>query len=114
MSEVLRQPLLASETGIERRGLRSYLPAILAIGGSILLVLLRFQLGGQHFISDGGLMLLALACYLTAAVFHLMNLYAPSEMAQKVVLWLSTAGVFLNLSRLAVRWSTARGMEVPL
>src|SRR4051812_34328314 len=98
MSEVLRQPLLVSETDIERRGLRSYLPAILAIVGSVLLVMLRFQAGGQHFISDGGLMLLALACYLTAAVFHLTNLYASSEMAQKVGLWLATAGVFFNLS----------------
>jgi len=38
-------------------------------------VLFRLQLGGQHFISDGGLMLLVLACYLTAAIFHLTNLY---------------------------------------
>ncbi|HEX8890988.1 MAG TPA: cytochrome c biogenesis protein CcsA [Pyrinomonadaceae bacterium] len=114
MSEVLRQPLLASETNIERRGLRSYLPAILSIGGSVILVMLRFQVGGQHFISDGGLMLLALACYLTAAVFHLTNLYAPSEMAQKVGLWLATAGVFFNLSSWGVRWINARDMELAI
>ncbi|PYS45976.1 MAG: hypothetical protein DMF68_20645 [Acidobacteria bacterium] len=112
MSEVLRQPLLASATATERRGLRSFLPAIVAVGGSILLVLLRLQLGGAHFISDEGLMLLALACYLTAAVFHLTNLYAPSEMAQKAGLWLATTGVFFNLSSWGVRWINARDMEL--
>jgi cytochrome c-type biogenesis protein CcsB len=114
MSEVLKQPLLTSTAKVERRGLRSFLPAILAIGGSILLVLLRIQLGGQHFISDGGLMLLALACYLTAAVFHLTNLYAPSEMAQKVGLWLATTGVFFNLASWGVRWINARDIELAM
>src|SRR4051812_25663405 len=114
MSEVLKRPLLASAPLRESRSLRSFLPAILAIGGSILLALLRLQLGGQHFISDGGLMLLALACYLTAAVFHLTNLYAPSEMAQKAGLWLATAGVFFNLSSWGVRWINARDLELSL
>src|SRR5918911_1198344 len=114
MSEVLRQPLLVSEAKAERRSLRSYLPAILAVGGTVLLVLLRLQLGGQHFISDGGLMLLALACYLTAAVFHLTNLYAPSEMAQATGLWLATAGVFFNLASWGVRWINARDMELAM
>jgi ABC-type transport system involved in cytochrome c biogenesis permease subunit len=114
MSEVLRQPLLVKATTVERRGLRSFLPAIFAVGGSILLVLLRIQLGGQHFISDEGLMLLALACYLTAAVFHLTNLYAPSNMAQKVGLWLATTGVLFNLSSWGVRWINARDTELAL
>jgi ABC-type transport system involved in cytochrome c biogenesis permease subunit len=114
MSDVLRQPLLASTPQFESRSLRSYFPAILAIGGSILLVLVRLQLGGQHFISDGGLMMLALACYLTAAVFHLTNLYAPSEMAQKVGLWLATTGVFFNLSSWGVRWINARDLEMAM
>src|SRR3954463_11704984 len=112
MSEVLRQPLLASGTSIERRGLRSYFPAIFAIGGSILLVLLRIQVGAAHFISDGGLMMLALACYLTAAAFHLTNLYAPTNWAQKLGLWCTTAGVFFNLSSWGVRWVTAHDREL--
>src|SRR5256885_3916181 len=91
MSEVLRQPLLANKTKIEGRGLRSYFPAIFAIGGSVLLVLLRFQLGGGHFLSDGGLMLIPLACYLLAAVFYIMNPYTPAEMAHKVGFLLAAA-----------------------
>lgn len=90
----------------------SYLPAILAVVGSVLMVLLRIQLGGEHFISDGALMMLALAAYLMAAVFHLTNLYAPSNWAQKLGLWCATAGVFCNLSSWGVRWVAAYDREL--
>lgn len=112
MSEVLKQPALISEPKRKSFSLVSYLPAIFAIGGSALLVLLRIQVGGQHFISDGALMMLALACYLTAAVFHLTNLYAPSNVAQKLGLWCTTAGVFFNLSSWGVRWVAAHDREL--
>ncbi|HYY57436.1 MAG TPA: hypothetical protein VE842_08885, partial [Pyrinomonadaceae bacterium] len=82
MSETMNQPVPASVSDTDSGSpLRSYLPAVAAILGSLLMVGLRVQLGGASFISDGALMMLALACYLTAAVFHLMNLYAPSELA---------------------------------
>jgi cytochrome c-type biogenesis protein CcsB len=70
------------------------------------------QVGGDRFISDGALMILALACYLTAAVFHLTNLYAPSEMAAKVGLWATSFGVFFNLSSWLVRWVAAHDREL--
>jgi ABC-type transport system involved in cytochrome c biogenesis permease subunit len=116
MSEVLNQETIAalpdSDSGT-KSPLRSYLPAILAVAGSLLMVGLRVQVG-EHFISDGALMMLALACYLTAATFHLMNLYAPSEMAQKVGLWTATAGVFFNLSSWGVRWIAAHDRELAI
>jgi cytochrome c-type biogenesis protein CcsB len=116
MSEVLKQPSVIgpAETEATKRNSAfvSYLPAILAIGGSVLLVLLRIQTGGSHFISDGALMMLALAAYLTAAVFHLTNLYAPTNWAQKLGLWCTTAGVFFNLSSWGVRWVAAHDREL--
>jgi ABC-type transport system involved in cytochrome c biogenesis permease subunit len=113
MSEVMDQPALVSVPGSDSRSpLTSYLPAILSIVGALLMVGLRVKLGGASFISDGALMMLALACYLTAAVFHLMNLYAPSEMAQRVGLWTATAGVFFNLSSWGVRWIAAHDREL--
>jgi cytochrome c-type biogenesis protein CcsB len=113
MSEVLKQPAIigASEPKQSYSALVSYLPAILALGGSVLLVLLRTRTGGEHFISDSALMMLALAAYLMAAVFHLTNLYAPSNWAQKLGLWCTTAGVFFNLSSWGVRWVTAYDRE---
>ncbi len=93
--------------------LRSYLPAILAIGGAFLMLGLRLQIG-TSFISDGALMMIALACYIFAALFQLTNLYAPSEMAQKIGLWSATLGVFFNLSSWLVRWVAAYDHEIAL
>ncbi|HEY0544901.1 MAG TPA: cytochrome c biogenesis protein CcsA [Pyrinomonadaceae bacterium] len=103
-----------SDAPEQSASLRSYLPALLAIAGAFLMLLLRINVGGDHFVSDGALMFLALACYLTAAVFHLMNLYAPSEMAQKVGLWTASLGVFFNLSSWLVRWVAAHDREVAI
>ncbi len=89
----------------------SYIPAIFAIGGSLLMVGLRVQIGAG-FISDGALMMLALASYLLAALFQLTNLYAPSEMARKIGLWTATLGVFFNLSSWLVRWVAAYDHEI--
>ena len=73
---------------------------------------LRMQTTTANFISDGALMMLALACYILAAVLLLTNLYAPSEMAQKIGLWGATLGVFFNLSSWLVRWVNAYDFEI--
>src|SRR4051794_37665930 len=112
MSEVLKQPVLVEAPTFNHSKLLSYLPAVLAVTGSVLLVLLRIRTGGEYFMSDGALMMLALACYLTAAAFQLTNLYAPSEMAQRLGLWLATLGVFFNLASWGVRWINARDLEL--
>ena len=67
---------------------------------------------GETFISDTALMMLALACYILAALFQLTNLYAPSEMAQKIGLWGATLGVFFNFSSWLVRWVGAYEFEL--
>jgi ABC-type transport system involved in cytochrome c biogenesis permease subunit len=94
--------------------LKSYLPAALPVVGSFLLLFLRIQFGKDHFIDDSALMMIALACYLTAATFHLLNLYAPSNMAQKLGLWLGSLGVFFNFSSWLVRWVAARDREIEI
>jgi len=116
-NEVLSDPAEVSSPKHEDGNswsLKSYLPAIIPIVGSILMVLLRIQLGGDRFIDDGALMMLALACYLTAATFHLTNLYAPSEMAQKIGLWTGCLGVFFNLSSWCVRWVAGYDRELQI
>ena len=114
MSEVMNDPGTPASDFDLKSPLRSYLPAILSVAGALLMVGLRVQLGEGRFISDGALMMLALACYLTAAVFQLMNLYAPSEMAQKIGLWTATLGVFFNLSSWGVRWIAAHDRELAI
>lgn len=92
---------------------RSYLPAILSIGGSFGMLLLRIQIG-PGFMSDGALMMLALASYLLAALFQLTNLYAPSEMANKIGFFTTGLGVFFNLSSWLVRWVAAYDHEISI
>ncbi|MBK6750503.1 MAG: cytochrome c biogenesis protein CcsA [Pyrinomonadaceae bacterium] len=116
--EVLKQPVMVSDTtddpSIGMSTLWSYGPAAFAILGSLALVALRINLGGERFISDGALMMLALASYLIAAVFHLTNLYAPFRFAEKLGMWAATLGVFFNLSSWLVRWVAAYDRELAI
>ncbi len=93
---------------------RSYIPAVLSIGASFALLLIRLNAGGERFISDGALMMLALASYLIAAVFYLTNLYAPFRFAEKLGMWAATLGVFFNLSSWLVRWVAAYDRELAI
>src|SRR5215207_8361630 len=116
MSRVLKRPAIRvlPEMEIKASSFTSYLPTALALGGAVALTLLRFYTGGQNFMSDGALMMLALACYLLAAVFHLTDLYAPSPLFQRLGLWGATAGVFFNLASWGVRWITAYDIELEI
>lgn len=90
-----------------------YLPAIGAVAGSLLVLIARIEIG-TSFISDGALMMLALACYLLGALFYLTNLYAPSQMSRRIGLAASMLGVFFNLSSWLVRWVAAYDRELAI
>lgn len=90
---------------------QSYIPTILVIVGSFVMLGLRIQMG-TSFISDGALMMIALACYILAALFQLTNLYAPSSMAEKIGFYGAALGVFFNLSSWLVRWVSAYEIEI--
>src|SRR5215207_4907603 len=114
--EVLAHPIHAvrNAAGNPVSSLTSFLPAIFAIVGSVALVIGRIAAGGDRFISDGALMMLALAAYLIAAVFYLTNFYAPFRFAERVGLWAATLGVFFNLSSWLVRWVAAYDRELDI
>ncbi len=92
---------------------KSWLPGILVIGGSVLMAAARIQIGSS-FISDGGLMMLALASYILAALFLLTNLYAPSSMAERIGFIGAALGVFFNFSSWLVRWVNAYEHEIAI
>lgn len=115
--QILKQPVFVAGEKQKIESLstwRSYLPFALAMIGSLVLVLMRINMGGERFISDGALMMLALASYCTAAVFYLTNLYAPSAVAERLGMWTATLGVFFNLSSWLVRWVMAYDREVAI
>lgn len=111
MAQVISTKEIYAAEAVRPSSWTSYLPAILAILGSLGMLLLRIEIG-QRFISDGALMMIALACYIFAALFQLTNLYAPSEMARKIGLWTAALGVFFNLSSWLVRWVGAYDWEI--
>lgn len=93
--------------------IKSLMPTILVIVGSFAMLGMRMQLG-DRFISDGALMMLALASYILAALFQLTNLYAPSAMAEKIGFFGAALGVFFNLSSWLVRWDAAYDHEIAI
>ncbi|HLM57904.1 MAG TPA: cytochrome c biogenesis protein CcsA [Pyrinomonadaceae bacterium] len=114
MSEVLKQPVVGTPEFKLKSSLGSYLPSALAVGGALVLTYARFRAGGENFISDGALMMLALAAYLIAAVFYLLNLYAPSSLYERIGLGSATLGVFFNLASWCVRWIAYRDHDVAI
>ncbi|HEX8355648.1 MAG TPA: cytochrome c biogenesis protein CcsA, partial [Pyrinomonadaceae bacterium] len=116
MSEVMKQPALAGAPEINLKGARlsAYLPAAVSLLGAGALTLLRFKAGPENFSSDGALMMMALAAYLIAAVFYLVNLYAPSTLFEKVGIVSATVGVMLNLGSWLVRWIAYREHDVAI
>lgn len=91
----------------------SYMPAALAVLGALTVLVARIEIG-TGFVSDGALMMIALACYIIAGLFQLTNLYAPSDMARKIGLFTAVLGVFFNLSSWLVRWVAAYDRELAL
>jgi cytochrome c-type biogenesis protein CcsB len=114
----LNQPTIAAAAKEEEQSpvssWRSFIPFAAAIGGSFALLAWRIGAGGERFISDGALMMLALAAYCIAAVFYLTNLYAPSNIAEKLGMWGATLGVFFNLSSWLIRWVNGFDREVAI
>lgn len=116
MNQEILAPLVINE-GHEagRSGIwQSYLPAAGVIAASLALVTARMSVDSEQFISDSALMMLALACYLIAAVFYLTNFYAPFRFAERLGMWAATLGVFFNLSSWLVRWVSAYDRELQI
>ena len=113
--QVIDQPVLLGNEDRTRSSfqmsVRPFIPFLLAIAGSLFMLTARVNFGGEHFISDGACMMLALASYLIAAVFFLTNLYAPFRFAERLGLWAATLGVFFNLSSWLLRWVAAYDRE---
>ncbi|HQU93052.1 MAG TPA: cytochrome c biogenesis protein CcsA, partial [Pyrinomonadaceae bacterium] len=111
MAQVISPDEIYTAEAVPPSSWTSYLPAIFAIAGALVMLVLRIEIG-QRFVSDGALMMVALACYIFAALFQLTNLYAPSEMARRIGLWSAALGVFFNLSSWLVRWVGAYDFEI--
>lgn len=116
--EILRNPPIIVESSKAEKDADNagagYAPFAIALLGALAVVAARVAIGPERFISDGALMMLALAAYLFAAVFFLTDLYAPFRFAERLGVWAATTGVLLNLSSWLVRWVAAYDRELAI
>ena len=94
-------------------GYKTYLPAAIAVVGAILMLLGRLEIGSS-FISDGALMMLALASYILAALFLSHQPVRAIGNGPKDRAFTSVLGVFFNLSSWLVRWDAAYEHEIAI
>jgi cytochrome c-type biogenesis protein CcsB len=114
---ILKQPVIIQNTVLDNKltsTWHSIWPVVGVVFAAGTLSSLRLYLGSANFPTDGALMMLALAAYLTAAVFYLMNFYAPSTVAQRLGNWGAVLGVFLNLASWLFRWIIGYEREVAI
>lgn len=111
MAQVISNDMILTGKASARLG--GYLPAVVSVVAALGMLGARIAVG-PTFVSDGALMMLALACYLLAALFQLTNLYAPSDMARKIGFWGASLAVFFNLSSWLVRWVAAYEREIAM
>ncbi|MBK9163283.1 MAG: cytochrome c biogenesis protein CcsA [Acidobacteria bacterium] len=98
----------------ERTGQGTYMPFVLAMAAAVGILALRLAVGGERFIGDEALMMLALAAYLVGAIFFLTNFYAPFRFADRLGLLAAAIGVALNLASWLVRWAAAFDRELAI
>ncbi|MBX3268001.1 MAG: cytochrome c biogenesis protein CcsA [Acidobacteria bacterium] len=104
----------AVEPANRTKGVQGHMPFLIAMTAAAAIFGLRFAIGGERFIGDEALMMLALAAYLTAAIFYLTNFYAPFRFAERLGLWAAGIGVALNLASWLVRWVAAYDRELAI
>lgn len=91
--------------------LLEWAPVAIPILAALLIVYARLQFGETKFLYDGSLIVLALICYLFAAIIGLMELYADQQMLGRWGLWMAASGLGFNAAAWGTRWIAAGDRE---
>jgi len=94
--------------GLGKLPFANFLPAILPLVGSFLLLAARIKLGPSAAPADFTMIVFALLCYMTAAASLITNFWAPVKFLQRLGLVTASLGFFFNFSSWLIRW-VARG-----
>src|SRR5436190_22760063 len=87
------------------------MPVILPIAGALILIYARYKVGRNGFLNDGALTMLALICYITAAVVLVTNLFVKEKVLTRLGLFTVGLGYCFNLSGWMTRWVEAGDIE---
>jgi cytochrome c-type biogenesis protein CcsB len=100
------------QIGLGKLPFANFLPAILPLVGAFLMVAARVKFGAParpaDVSLDFSLIVLAVVCYMTAAVSLMTNFWAPIKFLQRLGLVTASLGFFFNFSSWLIRW-VARG-----
>jgi cytochrome c-type biogenesis protein CcsB len=86
-------------------------PVAVPILAGLLVVYARLQIGETKFLYDGSLIVLALICYLFAAIIGLIEMYADKQMLGRWGLWMAASGLGFNVAAWGTRWIAAGDRE---
>ncbi len=76
------------QIGLGKLPFANFLPAILPLVGAFLMVAARIKFGASAAPADFSLIVLAVLCYMTAAVSLMTNFWAPVKFLQRFKLFL--------------------------
>jgi ABC-type transport system involved in cytochrome c biogenesis permease subunit len=96
------------QIGLGKLPFANFLPAILPLAAAFLMVAARIKFGASVAPADFSLIVLAVLCYMTAAVSLMTNFWAPVKFLQRLGLVTASLGFFFNFSSWLIRW-VARG-----
>jgi cytochrome c-type biogenesis protein CcsB len=90
---------------------KSWLPVAIPVAVALALVALRVQVGHTKFLDDGALIVLALICYLFAAIIGCIEMYAERSVLGRWGLWMAASGLAFNAAAWGTRWIAAGDRE---
>ncbi|HEY7544903.1 MAG TPA: hypothetical protein VID27_08475, partial [Blastocatellia bacterium] len=91
--------------------LRSLAPVIAPLLLAVVFILARLYTGPRGFLYEGALTVLALICYMSAAVILVTNLFTKEHVLARLGIITVAAGVCFNLAGWMIRWIEAGEAE---
>ncbi|HEU4387652.1 MAG TPA: hypothetical protein VFV34_07640, partial [Blastocatellia bacterium] len=91
--------------------LKSYVPVIAPVVISLVFIFVRLKFGEHGFLYGRALVMLALICYISAAVVLLTNLFVKENLLNRFGLIAVAAGYCFNFSGWMIRWIEAGDKE---
>ena len=91
--------------------IKAWLPVAIPVALAVTIVVLRVQFGETRFLYDGTLIVLALVCYLFAAVIGLIELYADKSVLGRWGIVMASSGLMFNAAAWGTRWVAAGDRE---
>ncbi|HEY6328778.1 MAG TPA: cytochrome c biogenesis protein CcsA [Blastocatellia bacterium] len=86
-------------------------PVLVPLAGAVAIIFARLKFGEHAFLYEGALTMLALICYISAAVLFVTNLFVKENVLSRLGLWTTMLGYTFGFSGWMMRWIEAGEKE---